>query len=107
MKSGAKKWSDIVNSSSGLTDNDVASDFMDAQSALMTPVNFMLKIKDLMSESRSAKEKINKIVSLVRLEMRSDVCSCFVSRAGGFLDLYAASGLAPYLKTEEPISILL
>jgi len=97
MKSSTKKWNDIIDRSSAVKANSVTSDFIDAQSALINPVNFMFKIKSLISKKCPIKDKINSIVSLIRLDMRADICSCFIKTSGGFLDLYTAAGLAPDL----------
>ena len=46
-----------------------------------------------MAGSGSGQERLDKIVTLIRAEMRADVCSCYVMRAGEVLELFATEGL--------------
>ncbi len=51
------------------------------------------RLRDLMAGSGSASEKLDKIVRVVAAEQHADVCSCYVTRAGEVLELFATVGL--------------
>ncbi len=53
----------------------------------------LARLRDVMAGSGSGQERLDKIVTLIRAEMRADVCSCYVMRAGEVLELFATEGL--------------
>ncbi len=50
-------------------------------------------LRDIMAGSGSGQDRLDKIVTLIGAEMRADVCSCYVMRAGEVLELFATEGL--------------
>ena len=50
-------------------------------------------LRDMMAGSGNAPTRLHKIVTLIAAEMRADVCSCYVMRAGEVLELFATYGL--------------
>ncbi len=52
-------------------------------------------MRDVMAAKGSGQEKLDRIVALIATEMASDVCSCYVMRAGEVLELFATVGLRP------------
>lgn len=55
----------------------------------------LARLRDVMAGDRPASEKLHEIVSVVAMELRADVCSCYVLRGGETLELFADVGLDP------------
>lgn len=53
----------------------------------------LARLRDIMAGSGSAEDRLNKIVSLIAADMQAEVCSCYVMRQGGILELFATVGL--------------
>ena len=92
MTSDSKNWSFITGVSPESRDK-AAAEFVDAQTVLSAPRRMMVALRDVMALDEMPESKLSRIVSLIARELRTDVCSCFVQRAGEMLELYAASGL--------------
>lgn len=53
----------------------------------------LARLRDVMAGSGRGEDKLNKIVGLVAAQMKADVCSAYVMRAGEVLELFATEGL--------------
>ncbi len=53
----------------------------------------LASLRDIMAGSGTGQERLDKIVSLIAAEMKADVCSCYVMRAGEVLELFSTEGL--------------
>ncbi|MEO0392421.1 MAG: putative PEP-binding protein, partial [Pseudomonadota bacterium] len=53
------------------------------------------RLRDIMAGSGHADERLGKIVQAIAAEMRAEVCSCYLRRAGDILELFATVGLNP------------
>ena len=53
------------------------------------------RLREVMAEPVSAQERLNKIVVLIAANMVAEVCSIYVLRVDGTLELYATEGLKP------------
>ncbi|KAA1053627.1 phosphoenolpyruvate--protein phosphotransferase [Azospirillum argentinense] len=53
----------------------------------------LARLRDVMAGSGSGQERLDKIVTLIGMEMGADVCSCYVMRAGEVLELFSTLGL--------------
>lgn len=53
----------------------------------------LASLRDIMAGSGTAQSRLDKIVTLIALEMGADVCSCYVLRAGEVLELFSTEGL--------------
>ncbi|WP_431861563.1 phosphoenolpyruvate--protein phosphotransferase [Azospirillum sp.] len=53
----------------------------------------LARLRDVMAGGGSGQDRLNEIVGLIAGEMRADVCSCYVMRAGEVLELFATQGL--------------
>ncbi len=51
------------------------------------------RLRDVMAGAGSAEERLNRTVGLIADGLKSDVCSCYVLRAGEVLELFATKGL--------------
>lgn len=58
-----------------------------------SPLILLRRIRDVMASPESAQERLNAIVRVIALEMRCDVCSVYMRRAGDVLELFANVGL--------------
>lgn len=72
-----------------------SSEFVDAQIVLAAPRQMMCRLRDVMAEDLPPEQKLDRIVALVGKEIRADVCSCFILRAGEMLELFSTAGLPP------------
>lgn len=72
---------------------EAASAFVDAQLALSSPRQLMLRLRDIMNQDAAAEQKLDRIVALVARELRADICACFIQRAGEVIELFSATGL--------------
>ncbi len=61
--------------------------------ALGGPRLLLRRLREVMAEPVSAQERLDKIVVLIASNMVAEVCSCYVLRADGTLELYATEGL--------------
>lgn len=53
----------------------------------------LARLRDIMAGSGPAQRQLDKIVTVIAVEMGADVCSCYVMRAGEVLELFATVGL--------------
>lgn len=51
------------------------------------------RLRDVMAGIGAVQERLDKVVALIAQDMRVDVCSCYVMRAGEVLELFATFGL--------------
>jgi phosphotransferase system, enzyme I, PtsP len=63
------------------------------ENAVLTARRLMRRLRDVMAGTGSASTRLDKIVHLIAAELRADVCSCYVMRAGEVLELFATYGL--------------
>src|SRR2546426_1300844 len=61
--------------------------------ALGGPRVLLRRLREVMAEPVSAEERLDKIVVLIAANMVAEVCSCYVLRVDGTLELYATEGL--------------
>jgi len=61
--------------------------------ALGGPRVLLRRLREVMAEPVSAQERLNKIVVLIAANMVAEVCSIYVLRVDGTLELYASEGL--------------
>ena len=57
------------------------------------PRLLLRRLREVMAEPVSAQERLDRIVVLIASNMVAEVCSCYVLRADGTLELYATEGL--------------
>lgn len=55
----------------------------------------LARLRDVMAGSGTAQSRLDKIVTLIAAEMVAEVCSCYISRPGDVLELFATIGLNP------------
>ncbi len=104
MKSGPVNWADIMKSSPEARER-AESAFLDAQMALAAPRRLMTSLRDLMAGDKPSDEKMDAIVGLVAKELRADVCSCFILRAGEVLELFSSVGLPPEVMHKAKVRV--
>ncbi len=63
--------------------------------ALGGPRVLLRRLREVMAEPVSAQERLDKIVVLIAANMVAEVCSVYVLRVDGTLELYATEGLKP------------
>jgi phosphotransferase system enzyme I (PtsP) len=63
--------------------------------ALGGPRVLLRRLREVMAEPVSAQERLDKIVVLIAANMVAEVCSVYVLRVDGQLELYATEGLKP------------
>jgi phosphotransferase system enzyme I (PtsP) len=63
--------------------------------ALGGPRVLLRRLREVMAEQVSAQERLDKIVVLIAANMVAEVCSVYVLRVDGRLELYATEGLKP------------
>src|SRR6187551_1406396 len=63
------------------------------RSASGGPRVLLRRLRETMAEQVSAQERLDKIVVLIAANMVAEVCSCYVLRIDGTLELYATEGL--------------
>jgi phosphotransferase system enzyme I (PtsP) len=63
--------------------------------ALGGPRVLLRRLREVMAEPVSAQDRLNKIVVLIAANMVAEVCSLYVLRVDGTLELYATEGLKP------------
>ena len=52
------------------------------------------RLRDVMAGAGAVQGRLDKVVALIAQDLRADVCSCYVMRAGEVLELFATFGLA-------------
>src|ERR671930_1806343 len=57
------------------------------------PRVLLRRLREVMAEPISAQDRLNKIVVLIAANMVAEVCSLYVLRVDGTLELYATQGL--------------
>lgn len=92
MSTEQKGWP-LVTEASPETRERAVAEFADAQIALGQPRGLMQSLRRIMESADTADTKLNGILALVGRELRADICSCFVLRAGEVIELYATYGL--------------
>jgi phosphotransferase system enzyme I (PtsP) len=103
MKPELKIWSVVTEASPG--EEKIFSEFMDAQVALAAPRHLISSLRDIMAGTALAPAKLDEIVRVVARELRADICSCFVARAGDLLELFATAGLSNDLLRKSRLRI--
>jgi phosphotransferase system enzyme I (PtsP) len=68
---------------------------MSMRGALGGPRVLLRRLREVMAEPVSAQERLDKIVVLIAANMVAEVCSVYVLRVDGTLELYATEGLNP------------
>ena len=63
------------------------------RAALAGPRVLLRQLREIMAEPIGAQERLDKIVTLIAANMVAEVCSVYVLRADGVLELYATEGL--------------
>ncbi|HYD31140.1 MAG TPA: phosphoenolpyruvate--protein phosphotransferase [Azospirillaceae bacterium] len=63
--------------------------------AIGAPRRLLAHLRDIMAGSSAAQDRLDRIVGVIAVEMRADVCSCYVMRAGEVLELFSTFGLNP------------
>lgn len=53
----------------------------------------MKSLRSLVAQDISTQDRLDRIVTLLAQRLRMDVCSCYITRPGGILELYATCGL--------------
>src|SRR6187455_2183578 len=66
---------------------------MTPRGALGGPRVLLRRLREVMAEPVSAQERLDKIVVLIAANMVAEVCSVYVLRVDGTLELYATEGL--------------
>ena len=67
------------------------------RSASGGPRVLLRRLREVMAEPVSAQDRLNRIVVLIAANMVAEVCSLYVLRVDGTLELYATEGLNPEL----------
>ncbi|ODN68754.1 Nif-specific regulatory protein [Methylobrevis pamukkalensis] len=62
---------------------------------LVGPRVLLRRLREVMAEPISAQDRLNKIVTVIAANMVAEVCSVYVLRGDGVLELYATEGLNP------------
>src|ERR1700757_67892 len=76
---------------SGLPRSEMRQDLM--RGALGGPRVLLRRLREVMAEPVSAQERLDKVVVLIAANMVAEVCSVYVLRVDGTLELYATEGL--------------
>jgi phosphotransferase system enzyme I (PtsP) len=58
------------------------------------PRVLLRRLREIMAEQTSAQDRFNKLVSVIASNMVAEVCSIYLRRAGGALELFATEGLS-------------
>ncbi len=58
------------------------------------PRVLLRRLREIMAEQTSAQDRLNKLVSVIAANMVAEVCSIYLLRAGGVLELFATEGLS-------------
>lgn len=92
MKAGSKN-STIIMDHDLAEKNSAKAHFIDAQLALSMPRYLLTSLRNISESALASPQKLNEVVKLVARELRADVCTCFISRPGDLLELFAAHGI--------------
>ncbi len=65
------------------------------QPALVGPRILLRRLREVMAEPETAQKRLDKIATLIASNMVAEVCSIYVMRPGGVLELFATEGLNP------------
>src|SRR5262245_59094998 len=57
------------------------------------PRVLLRRLREIMAERQSAQARLDKLVSVIAANMVAEVCSVYLRRAGGVLELFATEGL--------------
>ena len=57
------------------------------------PRVLLRRLREIMAERQSAQTRLDKLVSVIAANMVAEVCSIYLRRAGGELELFATEGL--------------
>jgi phosphotransferase system, enzyme I, PtsP len=76
---------------SGRPRSEMRQDLM--RGALGGPRVLLRRLREVMAEPVSAQERLDKVVVLIAANMVAEVCSVYVLRVDGTLELYATEGL--------------
>lgn len=63
------------------------------RSSLVGPRVMLRRLREVMAEPLSAQERLDKLVMIIAQNMVAEVCSVYMLRADGVLELYATEGL--------------
>jgi phosphotransferase system enzyme I (PtsP) len=66
---------------------------MSPQLAAGGPRVLLRRLREIMAERQSAQARLDKLVSVIAANMIAEVCSIYLRRAGGALELFATEGL--------------
>jgi phosphotransferase system enzyme I (PtsP) len=66
---------------------------MKATGAVPVSRRLLGRLRDVMAGGGTAQDRLDKVVKLIAVDMVSEVCSCYVMRAGEVLELFATEGL--------------
>src|SRR5262249_56213744 len=66
---------------------------MPPQLAAGGPRVLLRRLREIMAERQSAQARLDKLVSVIAANMVAEVCSIYLRRAGGVLELFATEGL--------------
>ncbi len=58
------------------------------------PRVLLRRLREIMAEQTSAQDRLNKLVSVIAANMVAEVCSIYLLRTGGVLELFATEGLS-------------
>jgi phosphotransferase system enzyme I (PtsP) len=59
------------------------------------PRVLLRRLRELMADKSSAQDRLDRIVKLIAANMVAEVCSVYLMRQGGMLELFATEGLKP------------
>ena len=57
------------------------------------PRVLLRRLREIMAERQSAQARLDKLVSVIAANMVAEVCSIYLRRAGGELELFSTEGL--------------
>jgi phosphotransferase system, enzyme I, PtsP len=57
------------------------------------PRVLLRKMREIMGERITSQARLDKIVQLIAANMVAEVCSIYLTKAGGWLELFATEGL--------------
>ncbi len=75
------------------------------QSAHVGPRVLLRRLREVMAEPEAAQTRLDKITRLIASNMVAEVCSIYVMRPGGLLELYATEGLNPAAVHETKLGV--
>lgn len=72
---------------------------------LAGPRVLLRRLREVMADQSSAQERLDKIVVLIAANVVAEVCSVYILRADGRLELYATEGLNPTAVHQTSLSV--